>query len=54
MTRDIVDDFVWIECEECNGSGQVAYGRWGSRPPRETCQTCGGNGKQPEKELRAS
>lgn len=34
------------KCEECRGSGEVAYGRWGSRPPRETCKECNGTGRQ--------
>jgi hypothetical protein len=31
-----------IECETCCGSGMVAYGPWGSRPPRKTCPDCNG------------
>lgn len=32
-------------CETCNGSGQVAVGKWGARPPRVKCSVCGGTGK---------
>jgi len=31
-------------CEECRGSGMVAVGPWGSRPPKTTCAACGGSG----------
>jgi len=31
-------------CEVCSGSGSVAVGVWGSRPPRETCSGCKGTG----------
>jgi DnaJ-class molecular chaperone len=31
-------------CETCNGSGLVAYGPWGSRPPRKSCPECLGAG----------
>lgn len=30
-------------CERCCGSGMVAVGPWGSRPPRETCPECHGS-----------
>jgi hypothetical protein len=32
-------------CRLCRGSGRVAVGPWGSRPPRETCRECGGKGQ---------
>lgn len=31
-------------CEMCRGSGCVAVGPWGSRPPKVTCEDCGGSG----------
>lgn len=31
-------------CEMCRGSGRVAVGPWGSRPPKMTCEDCGGDG----------
>jgi len=30
------------ECRLCRGSGLVAVGSWGSRPPREMCPECFG------------
>lgn len=33
----------WLEeCPTCNGSGMVAVGPWGSRPPRKRCPDCRG------------
>ena len=29
-------------CRLCNGSGRVAVGPWGSRPPKKTCPECKG------------
>lgn len=29
-------------CPECNGSGMVAIGPWGSRPARKICPVCNG------------
>lgn len=34
-------------CEACRGSGMVAVGPWGARPPKMTCPTCGGSGWAP-------
>ena len=31
-------------CEACRGSGRVAVGPWGSRPPKVTCEDCSGSG----------
>lgn len=31
-------------CETCRGSGRVAVGPWGSRPPKVTCEDCSGSG----------
>lgn len=31
-------------CETCRGSGRVAYGPWGSRPPTKMCEDCDGSG----------
>lgn len=31
-------------CEDCNGSGMVAVGQWGARPPRVMCKRCNGTG----------
>lgn len=31
-------------CEMCRGTGAVAYGPWGARPPKKTCPECGGTG----------
>ena len=31
-------------CETCRGSGRVAVGPWGSRPPKVTCEDCDGSG----------
>lgn len=33
-----------ITCPHCNGSGAVATGPWGVRPPKITCPQCGGSG----------
>lgn len=33
-----------ITCPHCNGSGAVAVGPWGVRPPKVTCSYCGGSG----------
>lgn len=30
------------DCRLCNGSGQVAVGPWGARPPKATCPECEG------------
>lgn len=37
-------------CERCCGSGMVAVGPWGSRPPRETCPECKGSKVAPTTE----
>jgi DnaJ-class molecular chaperone len=34
-------------CEDCRGGGRVAYGPWGVRPPKKTCERCGGSGIEP-------
>lgn len=34
-----------ITCPTCNGSGQVAYGRYGKRPPKRECRLCNGKGQ---------
>lgn len=31
-------------CEMCRGTGVVAIGPWGVRPPKVTCPECGGDG----------
>lgn len=33
-------------CETCRGSGMVAVGKWGSRPPRVPCPDCDGTGER--------
>jgi DnaJ-class molecular chaperone len=37
-------------CEMCRGTGAVAYGPWGARPPKKKCPECGGNGWREGKE----
>lgn len=32
------------ECPTCNGSGSIAYGRYGKRPPKRRCELCQGKG----------
>lgn len=31
-------------CDLCRGSGSIAYGPWGVRPPKKTCPECNGTG----------
>lgn len=33
-----------MACEICRGTGSVAYGPWGVRPPKKECPECGGSG----------
>lgn len=34
-----------VQCPTCLGSGSVAVGPWGKRPPKATCRLCQGKGK---------
>ena len=34
-----------VTCPTCNGSGAVAYGRYGKRPPKRQCRLCNGKGQ---------
>lgn len=34
-----------VECPTCRGSGRIAYGRYGSRPPKRECRLCNGKGQ---------
>lgn len=39
MTNELSEE-EW--CETCLGSGQVAVGPWGVRPPKVKCPDCDG------------
>lgn len=41
-------------CDQCNGSGMVAVGKWGARPPREKCNRCDGTGLVPNNQQEES
>ena len=38
-------------CGMCYGTGKVAQGPWGSRPPKTMCPDCGGSGLKRQKEI---
>lgn len=40
-----------MTCPLCLGSGAIAVGPWGVRPPKKTCPACNGTREIDEKDL---
>lgn len=40
-----------MTCPLCRGSGRIADGPWGSRPPKKTCPACNGSREIREEDL---
>lgn len=39
------------KCPNCYGTGTVAVGPWGARPPKGKCPECDGTGKRLDGEI---